>query len=393
MKTTINVWLIMFLLILLPIACNDGGSNTKNVIDNNEQIYATHDDITDEPELTQSTQTDVPTISDIDDEITNYITIGWDDLLQVVYPLIDEIVIYTGNEISDEKAMSLLRDKLIAMNIETGLVKIQSPLGAEGNLDTCVAVKTIDRGTVFLYIVQADIEFNTSEDRLQFVYLEKGEKVGILPARFSKSNEYSWYKEYLTDIYEYYDNWEYLAAYGEIVDENYEKLLAIDNKNTMIIHFIEDPPVVESAWYVDNPDEVNAEFDMLIDLANKRIDTYNDVYLAEYNAQATDFNNELEIAEEMSANYPDDLICIEEYYTYPWEPIMIPEFELPDYILPIKPASLAQEYTDIDTYLAKLAEMINEDDSYNPVGKPDKDSFRTERITDKNYVVVDYEIK
>ena len=50
-------------------------------------------------------------------------------------------------------------------------------------------------------------------------------------------------------------------------------------------------------------------------------------------------------------------------------------------------------YSEADSFLSALANMINEDDSYNQIPKPDRSRFKTERLTDKNFTVSTYKIK
>jgi hypothetical protein len=141
-------------------------------------------------------------------------------------------------------------------------------------------------------------------------------------------------------------------------------------------------------------DRVNREFDRLIALANDRIDEYNNIYLVQFNEQIADFNNELSIADSMSNQYPEEIFYVEEYSINPnnvftikpplFAPITIPKYPF------ITPPVI---YTNADSFLSALADIINGDDSYYQISKPDRNQFKSDRITDKNFVVDDYKIK
>lgn len=318
--------------------------------------------------------------------------INYDDLLVTINSFVNSISMLSKINQSDKNAMSVLRDKLKERNIETGLVSISSELGAPGNLDYCIAVKTNDRDIVFLTVLPADID---PVERLQFVYLEKGQKIGIIPAKLSVSNSYDWYQTYLEETYDYYSYLEYLEEYYNINDKNESRLDEIYDSNEKIRSYIEDPPLMLQYLSDSEYDRVNRELDRLIDLASSRIDRYSDVYLAQFNDQIVDLNNEISIADELSDKYPCEIFYIEEYFINPshlYPQVQIPLFTpipLPEYYL-ITPEVF---YTDVDSYLSALSDMINEDDSYNQIPKPDKRQFTFERITDKNFVVTNSKIK
>lgn len=330
-----------------------------------------------------------------DESSQEYVEIYYDDLLVVVNSFVDDISMYIKTNQSDKEAMSMFRNKLKERNIETGLVSINSKLEGRGNLDYCIAVKTIDRDIVYLTVIPSDQELADESERLQFVYLKQGERVGIIPAKFSVSNSYDWYQTYLEETYDYFSYTEYLEEYNNIIDKNESRLDEIDNINQKIIRYIEDPPMLLLEYLSDSEyDRINRELDKLIDLANSRLDKYNEVYLTQFNDQIADFNNELSIANELSDRYPMEIFYIEEYFINPnlYPQLQLPLFTpipLPEYPL-LTPEVI---YTDVDSYLSALSDMINSDDSYNQISKPDKSQFSIERITDKNFVVTSFKIR
>ena len=321
-----------------------------------------------------------------------YVGIYYDDLLVTVNSFVDDISMYTRTNQSDQNAMSMLRDKLKEINIEAGLVSINSELGAPGNLDYCIAVKTTDRDTGFFTVLPGDLDLVDESERLQFVYLEKGKRVGIIPAKFSVSNSYEWYENYLEEIYDYYGYWEYLEEYSNIIDKNESRLDEIYDKNEKIRSYIESPPLMIQYLSDTEYDRITREFDRLIDLANVRIDRHNDVYIVQFDDQVADFNNEISIADELSSKYPNEIFYVEEYFinlSYTIKPLVFTPIPLPEYPL-VTPQVF---YADADSFLSALSDMINSDDSYNQISKPDRSQFKPERITDKNFIVKNFKIK
>lgn len=315
-------------------------------------------------------------------------TTSYADALAIVSSLLDDASVQTRTNQSDLQAMTNLKDKLTESGIEAGLVNIDSGLGATGTLDACVAVKTSDRDVVFLSVVPSDIGVEIEDERLQFVYLEKGKRIGLIPARFAVSNHYSWYEEYLSETYALFDLYEWLKEYSDVVDRNCTRLEQIDAKNEEIISWIENPPLAPS-YTVSDVDWVDMEFDRLTDLANARIDRYNG-YLIQYNAQVDDLDKEIVAAEKLADNYPNEILYVEEYLTglsIPYQPV--PTFLPTPVPIPV-PVPI---YTSADSFLSALATKIAEDDSYHQVERPDKGMFKVERWTDKNFVVTGFEVR
>jgi len=320
-------------------------------------------------------------------------TISYDDVLAIVSSLLDDVSIRTAKNQSDEEAMSNLRDKLTERGIESGLVTIDSRLGAVGNLDACVAIRTSDRDVVFLSVVPSDVDVEIEDERIQFVYLKKGKRIGLIPAKFAMANDYSWYEEYLAETYALFDSYKWLEEYSDIVDRNSRRLEQIDAKDEEIRSWIEDPPLVPPSsplYSVSDVDWANREFDRLIDLANARIERYNG-YLIQFNDQVDDLDKEIAAAEELANNYPNEIYYVEEYstgFTIPYQPIPV----FPSLIYPVVPP-VTSIYTSVDSFLSSLASKIAEDDSYNQLERPDKNMFQVERWTDKNFAVTDFKVK
>lgn len=311
------------------------------------------------------------------------------DVLAIVYSFLDDVSIHTAKNQSDKEAVANLRDKLIESGIEAGIVTIESRLGAVGNLDACVAIRTSDRDVVFLSIVPSDIDIETADERLQFVYLEKGKRIGLIPAKFAVSNDYSWYEDYLAETYALFDLYEWLAEYSDVVDKNGRRLEQIDAKNEGIKDWIEGPPLTPF-YDVSDVDWANREFDRLTDLANARIDRYND-YLIQFNAQVDDLNSEIAAVENIAGNYPNEIYYVEEYFTgltIPYRPFPV----LPPLVYPVVPP-ISPIYTSVDSFLSALAVKIAEDDSYHQIDRPDKSLFKVERWTDKNFVVTGFKVR
>ena len=132
--------------------------------------------------------------------------LNWSKLINIATPLVNDILPLSNINLSDEESMTLFRDKLVDKGIAAGLVKIDSRLGANGNLNYCIAVNTLDNGIVFLYILPKGIEISNEDNRLQEVYLKNNERVGLLSVIYAASSDYLWYINYLEDIYA---NWDY----------------------------------------------------------------------------------------------------------------------------------------------------------------------------------------
>ncbi|MDD5700743.1 MAG: hypothetical protein PHU23_01730 [Dehalococcoidales bacterium] len=314
----------------------------------------------------------------------------WSNLVDIATPLISDVLPLSSVNHSDEESMTLFRDKLISKGVAAGLVKITSKLGANGNLNYCVAVNTLDKGIAFLYILPKDVKISDEENRLQAVYLKNGERVGLLSVKYAVSSEYAWYVKYLGNTYTNWDYGEYISEFGNIVDKNKEALDKLGSKIDKLIDFAEDPKIsiYDSAM---SQAQIDAKYNSLLDEVDSRIHQYNG-YKDQYNAQVQNFNAKLNSFQTESEEYPDELFYIEEYFINP-NYVTIPTFSIPTpvFITPV-PFSPVTLYT-IDTYLNSLQNMVSQDYSFSLLPEPDENIFKSERITDKNFVVDDYDIR
>jgi len=109
-------------------------------------------------------------------------SITFEQLLEVVKPLVSNISQSFTNYSSDLQAMTSFKDQLIALNLKAGLTQITSQLRSSGILDSCVTVQTSDLGLINLYVLPSDFSLTSEDERLQVVYLKANEKVGLIPA-------------------------------------------------------------------------------------------------------------------------------------------------------------------------------------------------------------------
>lgn len=318
--------------------------------------------------------------------------LNWSNLINLAHPLISDILPVSGINLSDEESMTLFRDKLVDKGVAAGLVKIDSRLGANGNLNYCVAVNTLDKGIVFLYVLPKGLEISNEDNRLQEVYLKNGERVGLLSAIYATSSDYSWYVNYLEETYANWDYGEYITEFGNIVDENKKELDKLSSKIDELIDFAENPNI--SIYDSTMPQaQIDAKYNSLLGEVDALIDRYNS-YPDRYNAQVEEYNAKLNSYIIESEKYPYELFYVEEYsinpnrISFPISPIPMPTL-IPYIPVPIAPFSL---YT-IDTYLDALQTKVSRDYSYNLLPEPDETDFKTERITDKNFIVNDFKIK
>lgn len=318
----------------------------------------------------------------------------WSNLVDIATPLISDVLPLSSVNHSDEESMTLFRDKLVDKGVAAGLVKINSRLGANGNLNYCVAVNTLDRGIVFLYILPKDVKIRNEDNRLQEVYLKNGERVGLLSAKYGTSSYYTWYIEYLTDTFANWDYGEYINEFGNIVDKNKAALDKLKTKIEELIDFADNPKisVYDSAM---SQQQIDTKYKSLLEEVDTRIDQYNS-YKGQYNAQVEDYNAKLNSFTTESEKYPDELFYIEENFLNP-NFVKIPSFSIPTpiFFTPITPVPFAtiNVPNTIDTFLNKLQDMVNQNYSYNLLPEPNKIDFKAERFTDKNFLVDDYNIR
>lgn len=139
------------------------------------------------------------------------VSCSYKELLDKVDSLLDSVLPHTKENSSGLDAMVMLHNGLEDIGIKTALVAIN----AQGNKPfyTCIAVETTDRGLVLLSVIPRSIGVRHNFDRsayIQSVYLEKGQKIGFVEAKYAQSNSYSWYLEYLERFYAAADFGEYL---------------------------------------------------------------------------------------------------------------------------------------------------------------------------------------
>ncbi len=314
-------------------------------------------------------------------------------LVEIATSLVNDVLPLTSIQHSDEEAMTLFRDKLINKGIAASLVKINSRLGADGNLNYCIAVNTMDQGIVFLYILPKELDLNDEDYRLQQVYLTSNERVGLLPVKFANLNDYTWYKTYLENLYKNWDYSEYLSEYGDIVDKNKVELETLSSQIDKLIDFAENPNIISYDSGMSQ-NQIDTKYNSLLDEVQARIDQFN-IYNEQCNVQIDEFNASVASDEIESNRYPHELFYIEEYYTNPnnlYPLISIPTPFNYKIITPVPFATARVPYT-IDTYLNALQIMVNRDYSFSLLPAPFEKDFKADRVTDKNFVVDDYDIR
>jgi len=301
-------------------------------------------------------------------------TITYDGMLTIVHPVVNDVASHLYVNQSDEAGMIYFKEKLKALGIESGTVIIDSELGAKGNLSHCIAINTSDRGVVFLYVIPESCELIDEEERLQIAYISKGKNIGLLPAKYAISSDYSWYDSYLKEIYEYYDRCEYLFKISEILDENAECIDSIQNQ----IDYIDFLLISEvSSYSMTEYDSLNNKIDRLVYLANE--------YVKEYNDCLVQFNEQIEQPLVESGKYPEDLFYVEEYTISPGK--------YPELTLSV-PQPITIPYLSLNIYdaISDLDEMISDCNSLGTIDNLNRDLYRVERVDEKNFQVINFKI-
>lgn len=266
----------------------------------------------------------------------------YEQAISQIYSIVDDVSSQLYLNKTDESGVVYFLDKLEQMGIHGGIVRINSKLKGNGNLDYCVAINTVDRGIIFVTVVPKEMEVKDEEQRLQFVYLVNGEKVGLLTAKFTESNDYSWYESYLSDTYAFYDYCEYLAELSDLLDSLGK---GIDNFRMMSMF----------SASVSQSD---------IDWVNRIIVEYNEC-VEDYNEQSKDLQSRAD-------EYPEDIFYVEEYTIGLYS---VPLIASPMYIP--NPFPTAGQLANQMSHITNL----------------DRDSFSVDRVTDKNFVVTGFSIK
>jgi len=267
--------------------------------------------------------------------------VTYNEMLLNIYSFIGDVSSEFYVNESDRSGVIYFLDRLREMGVNGGGVDISGKMGARGNLDYCVAVNTVDRKIIFLTVLPQSIEIEDEEQRLQFVYLVKGEKIGLLPAKFAMSNDYSWYNNYLDEIYAFYDYCKYLGELGDALDRLGK---SIDNFRIMSIF---------SASQSD------------INRANVVVAKYNE-YIESYNRQIDDLQGELD-------KYPENIFYVEEYTINPYGVAPIP----------ISPITIPAPFPTVDQLESQMSRIVN----------LNRGDFKVERVTEKNFVVSGFKIR
>lgn len=300
----------------------------------------------------------------------NSIACSWETLLFFVNESLDDVLPYTKERSSDIDSMVMLHNKLEDAGIRTALVGVN--VQDNNPFFTCVAVETSDRGLLFLTIIPQAIGDRLScnqSEFIQLVYLEKGQKIGFVEAKFALSSSYSWYLDYLTKFYQAGDSSNYLEEFSKVIDDNYMRLNAIDKTNEEIMGYLEDPEYYTEARRL---------------AFNHRVDRYNS-YIDDFNAQIEDYNLELSQYNELAEGTSNVIYAIKEDYSYPFK-VSIP----PVNITAITPPEISSYKLPTQSY---VDELIASGDSYNQIPKPSRQSTeKFERITDDNFVVNDFKL-
>lgn len=297
------------------------------------------------------------------------VSCSWKDLLAQVDSLLDDVLPYTKDRSSGIDSMVMLHNKLEDRGIRTALVAVN--VEANEPFLACITVETTDRGLVFLTLVPQSLgegqSFNRSE-YIQAVYLEKGEKIGFVEAKFALSGDYSWYLDYLDRFYAAGDFYNYLEEYNKTIEKNALRLDSIDSTNEEIRGYLDD-----LQYYTE---QRRIAF-------NRRVERYNS-YIEVFDAQVEDYNFELSQAERLTNGTSEIIYAIKEDYSYAFVPIVLLPQVIPNVIPNVIPHLPTAAYVDT---------LISSDDSYNQIPKPDRQSVeKFERITDDNFVVNDFKL-
>jgi len=265
----------------------------------------------------------------------------YDEAVSTIYHIVGDVCSQFRVNESDKSACNYFLGRLSEFHIGGGIVNIDGSLEAEGDLDYCVAINTSDRGVVFFTVLPKSIDVEDIQQRLQYVYLKEGEKIGLLPAKFAMSNDYSWYERYLDDVYSHFDYGEYLLELSDLLDTCGS---IIDNTNAM--------------WMFTSQADVD-RFNSLIIKYNNHVD--------DFNSQIYAYNSTLD-------GYPEALFYIEEYSIDPSQTFYLPPtLAIPDTVF----------YSGIDSLSYKLQEIDG----------LDQKQCIVDRVTDKNFVVKNYSVR
>lgn len=319
------------------------------------------------------------------------VSCSYQDLLSKVESVLDYVLPYTKAKSSGIDAMVVLHNKLEDMGINTGFVAIN--VRGDKPFYTCIAVETTDRGLVFFTLVPESVGKSSNLDRsayIQAVYLQKGQKIGLVEARFAQSNSYSWYQEYLERWYYVADFGEYLAEYERVVSKNKKQILSIKQSLDGIEDALEKARWQALFW---SQREI-AEFNRLVDAYNEKVERFNQsVWIL--NSQVDDYNAEVAECRKLSQKVQDVIVYVteESLYTFPkiLQPITPPSYPI------ISSPPRTGTYTHPSLVYPSLAEidvMIRSVDvSYHHIPKPDRQSVKKfERYTEKNFLVTDFKL-
>jgi hypothetical protein len=295
-------------------------------------------------------------------------------LVDMIVPLLDQVLPITTEDTADIDAMVLLHNKLEGLGVKTGFVAIN----VDGNKPflTCVAVETTDRGLMYIYIASQSSKNETDWSKpeyIQAVYLQNGRQIGFVEATYALSNDYLWYLTYLTKYYQSADYGEFVNEYGKVVDTNSARLDAIKKTNSAI------RDLLDIGW----PYETYSRNSIF----NSRIDRYN-LYIESFNAQVDDFNAEVNYSEKLNEGTSKVIFSIKEIITGPLSLTVTPKPWTPSWLtdksFPVQPLNNAKD--DLDSLLAS-------DDFYKQLPKPDKQSCKkSARLSENNFVVDDYKV-
>ena len=225
--------------------------------------------------------------------------ITWNNLLDSVEILLDDILPYIEDDDPEIDGMTMLHNKLEEKAIKTGLVSINIEYGEP--LHACIAVETVDRGIVFLDLVPLSlgIEGEIPEDEyMQTVYLQEGKRIGFIPARLAKSTEYSWYTDYLESTYEYFDFYVYLNEFSKVIDRNSSRLDDIEATIDEIEYLL-----------LSGPPNYTSERERLF---NDRIDRFNS-YIEDFNRQVEEYMTELNQSEKNGGDSQAPFIMLRKF--------------------------------------------------------------------------------
>jgi hypothetical protein len=315
----------------------------------------------------------------------------YQELLNKVDSVLDNVLPYTISNSSEIDAMMELHNRLEDIGIKVAFVAIN--VLDNKPFYSCIAVETADKGLVYLSLVTQSMGTEYNLDRsvyIQATYLEIGEKLGFVEAKYAQSFDYSWYLEYLQRFYRSADFYKYLEKYGSVIDENSAAL----DKISQNLDNVYDQLSRYQKWPMSRSLSDIAMFNRLADDYDIKIKRYNQ-NIETFNAQVNDYNSELQRGSTLAEGTSEFIYAVEEIpgLTAPYT-VTMPNITIPEWTIMPAP-SVVSPYSSFLLYptLDEIQRGFSFDDTYNQIPKPDMQSVeKFERISDDNFVVTNYKL-